>query len=370
MILRKLVVGVTLVFVGVSLFNIRSFSQVHKVTGVLVDVRKEPSSEEQILGIVIKDQEFNVLETKDEWHKVEFGTREGWIRERNLEPLRKSLGILEVTVDTLNVRTKASIEGELLGQIFNGEAYQILKLSGEWIQIEYKEKEGWIYAAHIKPNEPLRDNITVIVEDVNLRMGPSTSHKVLDTLKKGTQLTYRGNQNGWVHVETQSGEEGWVLYSLLEANGVVIPRPRPTENTVSRGGSITDRNTDLRTRITNYARGFLGTRYVWGGTTPNGFDCSGLILYVYRNFGISLNRVASDQARQGRWVAKENLRPGDLVFFATDGGTYLSHAGIYIGGGNMIHASGGQFRAGEVRISPINSGYFAQTYVTARTFLD
>jgi cell wall-associated NlpC family hydrolase len=328
-----------------------------------------------MLGIVIRGQEFDVLDAEDGWRKVAFGNREGWIKEQYLESLQKPLGILNVTVNTLNVREKASIDAQLLGQVFNGEEYKILKLSREWIQIEYKGKEGWVYSAHIKPNEIIRDNVTVIADDVNLRSGPSTKDKVADTLKKGTKLTYKGNQNGWVRVETEDGEEGWILYNLIEANGVVIPRPRPTTprsttQTMSRGETTTDRNTELRTRITNYARGFLGTRYVWGGTSPNGFDCSGLTVYVYKNFGIHLNRVASDQARQGRWVAKENLRPGDLVFFATDGGSYLSHVGIYLGGGNMIHASGGQFRAGQIRISPINSGYFAQTYMTARTFLD
>ncbi len=87
--------------------------------------------------------------------------------------------------------------------------------------------------------------------------------------------------------------------------------------------------------VINYAYQFLGTPYVWGGGTPSGFDCSGFTSYVYRNFGVSLPRVSRDQASAGRKVAYADLQAGDLVFFG-DGS--ISHVGIYIGGGNMIHS--------------------------------
>jgi peptidoglycan DL-endopeptidase CwlO len=105
-------------------------------------------------------------------------------------------------------------------------------------------------------------------------------------------------------------------------------------------------------RLVVYAAKFLGVRYVWGGTTPSGFDCSGFTKYVYAHFGIKLNRVSRDQARQGTRISKANLRPGDLVFF----GSPIHHVGIYVGNNSFIHAP----RTGDVvHISQLTRKDFA-----------
>ncbi|MEG0133836.1 MAG: NlpC/P60 family protein [Clostridium sp.] len=105
--------------------------------------------------------------------------------------------------------------------------------------------------------------------------------------------------------------------------------------------------------IVNYAKRFLGTPYLWGGTTPSGFDCSGFTSYVYRNAaGISLPRQSRVQAGVGTYIgSKGSLQPGDLVFF----GSPTHHVGIYVGGGSYIHAP----RSGDVvKISPLTRGDF------------
>ncbi len=109
--------------------------------------------------------------------------------------------------------------------------------------------------------------------------------------------------------------------------------------------------------VVGYAMQFLGRPYVWGGASPSGFDCSGFTMYVYAHFGVSLPHNAAAQYGYGSPVSSSDLQPGDLVFF--DG---LGHVGLYIGGGQFIHAP----HTGDVvKISSL-SGWYASTYVGAR----
>ena len=106
----------------------------------------------------------------------------------------------------------------------------------------------------------------------------------------------------------------------------------------------------------------LGTRYRYGGTRPGGFDCSGFVLYVYRAAGFDLDRTASQQVGNGVIVDRENLLPGDLVFFkGTGSGAIASHVGIYVGDGMFIHAA-----SSGIRYDSLDDQYWAPHYLTAR----
>ncbi|MBE0576166.1 MAG: C40 family peptidase [Desulfuromonadales bacterium] len=124
---------------------------------------------------------------------------------------------------------------------------------------------------------------------------------------------------------------------------------------------------DLRSELVETARQFIGIPYRWGGTTvENGFDCSGLTMVSYRLNGLNLPRVSRNQFQAGKWVSKAQLRPGDLVFFATGGGTRVTHVGMYVGDGNFIHAP----RTGKnVRIEKLSNSFFAKTYMGGRSYL-
>lgn len=118
----------------------------------------------------------------------------------------------------------------------------------------------------------------------------------------------------------------------------------------------------VASKIISTSKNYLGVPYVWGGTSPQGFDCSGFIQYVFSKNGISLPRVTSDQYNAGTSVSKSNLIPGDLVFFET----YKpgpSHIGIYLGNNQFIHASSG---AEKVTISNLTSTYYTSHYIGAR----
>ena len=111
-------------------------------------------------------------------------------------------------------------------------------------------------------------------------------------------------------------------------------------------------------RVVEIARKQLGTPYRFGGTSPSGFDCSGLVRYVYAQVGVSLPHNAAKQYRYGSPVSRDRLEPGDLVFFDR-----LRHIGIYVGGGRFIHA---RQTGKHVSIASLDDGWYAENWVGAR----
>ena len=145
-------------------------------------------------------------------------------------------------------------------------------------------------------------------------------------------------------------------------SATVAPTP---VNTVSNETVLVESSgevSDQQLEIVAYAKKFIGTQYIMGGTSPSGFDCSGLVFYVYKQFGYSLNRVAADQMRNGVEVSRSNLQPGDLIFFrGSDGG--IGHVGMYVGDNSFIHS----VQTGTpVTITNLNSSYYSARYVSAR----
>lgn len=119
--------------------------------------------------------------------------------------------------------------------------------------------------------------------------------------------------------------------------------------------------------IIEYSKEYIGTIYKSGGTTPSGFDCSGFLTYIFSNFDISLPRTSSDQFSSGKDVKKEDLIPGDLVFFTTNGKGTVSHAGMYIGDNNFIHAS----TSNGIMISSLDDPYYWKSkYIGAKRYIE
>jgi len=196
-------------------------------------------------------------------------------------------------------------------------------------------------------------------DNVNVRKGPGTNNEAVTQMYYGDKVEILGKSDEWYNIKTKDGVIGWVYGTYVS-----------TGSTLASRGETSDANSSKRTQIVSYAKELLGVRYVYGGTTRSGFDCSGFVWHVFNHFGIKLNRVAADQAKQGTKISKSELQPGDLVFFDTNGGkNYINHVGIYIGNGSFIHASSGS-KAKKVVISDLNSGFYNQCYMTARKILD
>lgn len=191
---------------------------------------------------------------------------------------------------------------------------------------------------------PLNTTATVNVNLLNMRTGPSTSYPIMHTLWKGNTVAVIGQSNGWYQIRLSDGRVGWAS-----------------------GQYMTTRQQKVDTVIA-FSKSLLGTPYVFGGDSPSdgGFDCSGFTKYVYGHYGYSLNRLSKDQALNGTYVARTTLQPGDLVFYSFDGNGVISHVGIYIGDGQMIHSP----KTGDVvKITNVTTSYWTSRYVTARRII-
>jgi len=185
---------------------------------------------------------------------------------------------------------------------------------------------------------------------LNVRSGPGTDYGIRGQLRRGTYVNVLAVLPGWVRIAHGDGT-GYLSTDFV----MVRTGPMPARSSDSYGTAA---------QVVEFAKRYLGTPYRWGGTTPAGFDCSGFMWYIFRNFGVTLNRVAHDQRRNGTPVARADVRPGDLVFFyPRAGATTVSHVGLYVGNGYMIHSPS---TGNVVRFTSINSANRVSRYAGAR----
>ncbi|MBR2880266.1 MAG: C40 family peptidase, partial [Oscillospiraceae bacterium] len=192
---------------------------------------------------------------------------------------------------------------------------------------------------------------TVAGMSVRLRAGASLSSQVYGYYNTGAQFTVLGTSGEWVNVKTSSGLVGYMHSAYIKIG---------TAGSTPTTGGVAD-------QIVATSKLYLGTPYVWAGMSPSGFDCSGFVYYLYKNYGYSLHRVAQDMySYDGVYVDKANLRPGDLVCFGY--GPYsITHVGMYIGNGQFIHSSSG---TGYVVITDLSSSYYTRMYVGAKRIIN
>jgi cell wall-associated NlpC family hydrolase len=187
----------------------------------------------------------------------------------------------------------------------------------------------------------------VTASKLNMRTGPSTNYSIMHALWQGNRVKVIGQTGGWYQIRLSDGRTGWVSGAYLKLDSQAISRQQKINTVIASAKSL------------------VGTPYVWGGRSPadGGFDCSGFTQYVYGKVGVNLNRISSDQAKQGLAVSRANLQPGDLVFASLAGDGRISHVGIYIGSGKMIHSP----KTGDVvKVTDITTEYWQSRFITAR----
>ena len=248
-----------------------------------------------------------------------------------------------VTTDGLNVRSEANTDSSILTTLSYGTQVDVISTSGDgtWHQVSYNGITGYVSGDYLQVTEK-KIYGQVTEGPLNIRSGPSTSDAVVGSLSTGSVVELQETLDGWYQIE-----EGYISSDYVAQVDASVAASSGT-------GS----------QIAQYALQYVGSPYVYGGSSPSGFDCSGFTTYVMKHFGYSVNRTASGQMDNGTAVDRSQLQPGDLVFFNSGNSSKrATHVGIYTGNGQFVHAS---TSTTGVIVSDLNSSYYSRTYVGAR----
>lgn len=263
--------------------------------------------------------------------------------------LKTGIGIVET--GGLRLRAKPSTDADILDNASYGDNVVIIRESGDFYLVDYNLQIGYMAKQYVTFKE--RENVElgygkVVDASVNLRAKPDPTSDLLATLTTGDKAYIIGFNCGWYKVN-YGGQTGYIRSDLLELT------EKPIANS---GGSA---YVSAGQQLVDLAKQYLGTPYVWGGTTTSGFDCSGFTKYVYAQLGYTLKRIAAQQLDNG--VSVTELQLGDLVFFNNTYSSSLAatHVGIYIGDNQFIHAA-----SGGVKITDLSDSFYASRYVGAR----
>ncbi|MBE6994704.1 MAG: hypothetical protein E7423_08710 [Ruminococcaceae bacterium] len=271
----------------------------------------------------------------------------------------------EIQVDSaVNLRAEATTDSTVLDRLYNGERVAVIGEEEDWYQVVYNGQTGYVSAGYVELSdimnvEPGAAQVTTDV--LNVRSIPSTNGDVVTRLYSGANVKIIGINNGWFKVE------GSDFTGYISAEFAEIVKNTISSTAASSGVYVGQTaSSSTRQQIVDYAASFLGCPYVYGGTSPKGFDCSGFTRYVYAHFNISLPHSSASQYKSSvTKIKRSELKLGDLVFFSS-GGSGVGHVGIYVGGGNFIHAP----RPGKsVTYDSLDSNYYSSHYIGAGTLL-
>ena len=455
-ILRKTLI--VLLYLGLITISTKVYATTGKIEKDTVRVRKEATTDSEILTLVSIGDKVEILSEDGEWYQIKFEEKTGYVRkdmltveeekteetntsEENKETENKqeettteeatqtenqenpnvlTVGFKGNIANALDLKLVPTITSSVISTVAENSEITINDIINKWAYIENGENSGWILISKINIQEEKEEVVEkqeeketakkeektetksvkkyVSAESLNVRKSPENNAQIINSLRINTQVTVTEVVNSTWSKITYNGKQGYVASKYLSDKKVDISSRNEEVNRAAKQETVKKETTTAQeTKTTNtttenkqetkveetaqkstesekastsssgvtgsdvvaYAKQFLGYKYVYGGSSPSGFDCSGFTSYVYKHFGYSLNRTSSGQRSDGIAVDKANLKAGDIVCFS-------GHVGMYIGGGSFIHASN---PSGGVKISNLSESYYKSRYITARRII-
>ena len=259
-----------------------------------------------------------------------------------------SIGGATVNATALNLRTEASTYAQIQASAPSGAAVVAYETLPGWYKVSYRGSIGYMSAEFLNFSETLDGDFgkaAVRGTDVRLRSGAGYDAEIIGSYDAGTEMSVRGVFREWMKVAVD-GVEGYMHSDYIELTATGAP------GASSAGQAIVD---------TSYK--YLNVPYVWAGTSPYGFDCSGLVYYVFTEHGYTVNRTAASLYQNGTAVDRANLISGDIICFTDGAYSTIGHVGIYVGDNKFIHASSG---TGYVTVSSLSENYYNNHYYGSR----
>ena len=332
-----------------------------------LNIRSAPSKDADSVGTALQYERYEVLGEENGFVK----TRSGYIsadyveirdclNEARKQDLRAmvlnmydNLGVSEVT-GYLNIREEPKEDGKIIGKLTSKAGCDVLENANGWLKIKSGGITGYVKAEYIATGEQAKEEamksaslMAIVHTDVlNARSEPKEDSAIWTQINNSERYPVVEQLDGWVKLELEEGDDVFVKSEYVDVryalNEAIHFSPQEEAEHVS---------LSRRQQIVNFALQYLGNPYVWGGTSlEHGCDCSGFTMKVMEHYGVSLPHYSGSQAQMGKKVSKDEMRPGDLVFYSNSRGT-INHVGIYIGNGQIVNAAS---RRSGIKISTWN----------------
>lgn len=331
-----------------------------------VNVKITPLINSSDIGKVEAEKEVTVTEVINDWCYIIAENTSGWTRTTNLaqivevpvvapvEPSQDNINndidvetkIGYVSATSLYVREQPTTDSKIIHTAYRNEEVEITQQLDGWYAVNVANVQGYVAAKYISDTKVettsrgSNETRLPLVED-------NAENETIDTAETIEPVE---NTNTEV-IEPSQNEQ----INTIEPEEII---PEETQSEPAQ-----EETNNLGEQIVEYAKQYLGCKYVSGGTTPKGFDCSGFTQYVYAHFGISITRTSKTQAKDGEYIDKEDLQLGDLIIFNNDSNSSIGHVGIYVGDNSFIHAANP--KKGVV-ITELSNSYYKARYVSSR----
>lgn len=250
-----------------------------------------------------------------------------------------NLGMSVISSGNLNIRQEASTDSEVVGILTNHNACELLEDAGDWYKVTSGKVTGYVNKQYLVTGDEaesiaeqeIKTVATVNTETLNVRAEKSTEAAVLSQVGNSEAFTVNSVADGWVEISVDDS------VGYISQDYVTLAQALPTAKTIEQV-KYGDGVSDVRASVVSYALQFVGNRYVWGGTSlEKGVDCSGFTMRILGKYGISLPHSSRAQPSYGTKISASEAKPGDLFFYGS--GRSISHVAIYIGNGQIVHAS-------------------------------